>query len=145
MPEQDCLFCRIVSGEVPATVVLDNERHLAFMDIRPTNPGHLLVVPKQHHACLAEMPDEVIGPLFEEAARLGRAVSKVTAAPGFNVIVNNGAAAGQVIFHTHVHVIPRFEGDGHEHWSPQAVPEDRTLALAESIREVVAEIGTPSQ
>jgi len=135
----DCLFCRIIDGELPSTKVYEDEAHLAFMDIGPANPGHLLVVPKQHHQCLAEMPEEMVGPLFVVASRLGQAAMKATAAPAFNLIVNNGQAAGQLVFHTHVHVIPRFVDDGHKHWGKKEIPEERTKALAGEISRIIKE------
>lgn len=135
----DCLFCRIIDGGLPSTKVYEDEAHLAFMDIGPANPGHLLVVPKQHHQCLADMPEGMIGPLFVAASRLGQAAMKATGAPAFNLIVNNGQAAGQLVFHTHVHVIPRFVDDGHKHWGKKDVPEERTKALAREIERILKE------
>ena len=107
----DCLFCRIVAGTIPATKVYEDAEVVAFLDIHPVNLGHVLIVPKPHHATLAELPD----PLAEAAARvvprLSRAILAATSAPGLHLVVNNGVVAGQTIHHVHWHLIPRFEGD----------------------------------
>jgi len=106
-----CVFCKMVDGEIPVTKVYEDEAVLAFLDIGPISDGHTLVIPKQHctmvHACDPEV-------LAEVSARLGRiaeAVMAAMAADGYNVLSNNGAAAGQVVDHLHFHVIPRRVGD----------------------------------
>ena len=133
----DCLFCKIISGDIPSEKVYEDDGHIAFMDIEPVNPGHALIVSKKHYGCLADMPDEATGEVFRAATRVAKAVMEATAAQGFNIIVNNGEVAGQVIFHTHVHAVPRFEDDGHKHWEKKNVPEKRTKALAEEIRRII--------
>ena len=135
----DCLFCKIISGDIPSEKIYEDEGHVAFMDIQPVNPGHTLIIPKKHYDCLAEMPEEAMDGIFRAATRVAKASMEATAAPGFNIIVNNGAAAGQVIFHTHVHAIPRFEDDGHRNWGKKDVPEDKTKALADEIRRIIKE------
>ena len=136
----DCLFCKIISGDIPCEKIYEDGAHIAFMDIQPVNPGHALIVSKEHYGCLAEMPEEATDGVFRVATRVAKAAMKATAAPGFNLVVNNGEAAGQVIFHTHVHVIPRFEDDGHEHWGKKDVPEEKTKILATEIRRIIKEI-----
>lgn len=106
-----CLFCKIARGEVPAARVLETDRALAFLDINPVNPGHLLLVPKDHHATLADLPDDLAGAAATLLPRLCRAVRDTTGAEGLNVIVNLGRVAGQTIDHVHWHIIPRFNGD----------------------------------
>ncbi len=107
-----CVFCKMVDGEIPATKVYEDEAVLAFLDIGPISDGHTLVIPKQHCPMLHECDPEV---LAEVSARLGRIAEAVMAAmdaDGYNVLSNNGAAAGQVVDHLHFHVIPRKVGDG---------------------------------
>jgi histidine triad (HIT) family protein len=113
--EQDCIFCKIVRGEIPSAKVLETADALAFLDIRPVNKGHVLLVPKAHHADLTELPDALAASVASLLPRLCRAVSQATHADGFNLIVNNGEVAGQTIFHGHWHVIPRRHGDP-VHW-----------------------------
>ena len=107
----DCLFCKIVRHEIPSATVLETGDALAFLDIQPVNKGHLLLVPKAHHADLTELPEAIAAHLASLLPRLCRAVKSATGADGFNVIVNNGRAAGQTIDHAHWHIIPRFHAD----------------------------------
>lgn len=104
MAEADCLFCKIVSGDVPATVVRETDRTLAFRDINPQAPVHVLVVPKEHHETLAALatddPD-----LLAAVAREAAAVADDEGLPGFRVVVNTGTAAGQTVWHVHAHVL----------------------------------------
>ena len=107
----DCVFCKIARGEAWAARVYEDGEHVAFMDIRPMSVGHTLVTPKKHYAYIYEMPDEEVGRLYSVAAKVAKAVKQSLNPPGLNLLQNNGSAAGQVIFHVHVHVIPRHEGD----------------------------------
>lgn len=93
-------------------MILEKEETVAFLDIFPCTPGHTLVIPRQHYPTLAEMPAEEVGKLFRVAAVVGAKVQAAMAAAGFNLGINNGAAAGQEIFHVHIHVIPRYPNDG---------------------------------
>lgn len=106
----DCLFCAIVSGEQPATGVLEEEHCVAFLDTRPLFPGHVLLVPREHHVTLADLPLELVEPLFVTAQRLCRAVQSAQQAPGAFVAMNN--VVSQSVAHLHVHVVPRRPKDG---------------------------------
>lgn len=108
----DCIFCNITSGAVPSERVFENEHTFAFLDIRPNTKGHTLVVPKKHIGNFLEFPDEAMGNFFSVAKRVAHAVVEETHATGFNIIMNNGADAGQVVMHLHLHIIPRHEKDG---------------------------------
>ena len=105
-----CAFCRIVAGEAPAHVVLDDEVAVGFLDIRPLFPGHVLIVPRPHVVTLPDLPAELVGPLFERAQRVSAAVVDVLGAQGSFVAVNN--VVSQSVPHLHVHVVPRTKGDG---------------------------------
>ncbi len=113
--EPHCIFCKIIAGEIPAAKLLETDLAVAFLDINPINPGHALLVPKTHHATLAELPDPYAAHLGELLPRLCRAVVAATRAEGFNLVVNNGRAAGQTVDHGHWHIIPRLRGDS-VHW-----------------------------
>ena len=106
-----CIFCRIVAREVPATIVYEDDRVVAFLDIHPVNFGHLLVVPKDHHPTLMDLPEDCATAVARVVPRLSRAIRAATDAPGLHLVVNNGAAAGQTVDHVHWHLIPRFVGD----------------------------------
>lgn len=110
-----CIFCKIVSGAIPASVILETDDALAFLDIRPVNRGHVLLVPREHHADLSELPETLAAHTGSLLPRLSRALMRTTGADGLNLIVNNGAAAGQTVFHGHWHLIPRW-ADDHVHW-----------------------------
>jgi histidine triad (HIT) family protein len=109
----DCIFCRIIRGEAPASRVLEDEFCLGFMDIQPVTPGHVLVIPKRHAVYLAEMTAEECGKLFSAAHGLAAALrGSGLQCEGVNLLLADGKAAGQEVFHVHAHVIPRFPGDG---------------------------------
>ena len=107
-----CIFCDIVNGAAEVSVCYEDPVALAFLDIQPVNPGHTLVVPRYHFESLSDMPAELTNHLFEVATRLAPHVRKVARADGLNIVVNSGAAAGQDVFHYHVHIIPRRKDDG---------------------------------
>jgi histidine triad (HIT) family protein len=106
-----CIFCKIVRREIPSTTVLETDEAVAFLDIHPVNLGHVLVVPREHHANLTELPDSLSAHVGALLPRLCRAIQAATGADGFNVIINNGRAAGQTVDHGHWHIIPRFDDD----------------------------------
>lgn len=108
----DCIFCKIIAGELPTSKVYEDEQLLAFMDIRPVNEGHLLVVPKAHHGLLKDMPLELADHLFQMAIRIERRLWETDIpCEGTNLLQNNGASAWQEVHHVHVHIIPRLRGD----------------------------------
>jgi len=129
----DCLFCKIIKGEIPCQKVYEDGDVFAFLDIQPVNVGHTLVVPKAHFANCGETPDEALAAVMNVAKRVGAAALKVTGAQGYNVGINCGAVAGQVIMHTHVHVMPRFEGDGLAHWPKKTVSKEEMEKAAAGI------------
>ena len=114
--KKDCVFCKIVAGELPSTKVYEDAQTLAFLDIGPIVKGHTLVIPKAHHDPITETPVEVLHHLIEVVQRIARAQVKGLKADGINVTQANGEVAGQVIPHIHFHVIPRLLTDGH-HWN----------------------------
>jgi histidine triad (HIT) family protein len=106
----DCLFCSIVAGDTAAHTVLDDDVVLAFLDIRPLFPGHVLVVPREHHVTLPELPRDLVGPFFERVQRVADAVPRAMDAKGSFVAMNN--VVSQSVLHLHAHVVPRTKGDG---------------------------------
>jgi histidine triad (HIT) family protein len=108
----DCIFCRIAHGQLPAARVLETPGVLAFLDIAPVNYGHTLVIPKVHYRNLLELPDELWTEMGQVSRRLAQALRETLYAQGFNIGMNNFEAAGQVVFHAHIHVIPRYFSDG---------------------------------
>jgi histidine triad (HIT) family protein len=108
----DCIFCKIVAGTISCTKVYEDANVLAFMDIGPISPGHTLVIPKKHYESVMEMPPGEVAAMFEPVGILAGAVKAALQAHGVNVLQNNGATAGQVVPHLHIHVIPRWPDDG---------------------------------
>jgi histidine triad (HIT) family protein len=108
----ECVFCNIVKGIVPESVVYDDEKVLAFMDIQPVNPGRVLVIPKVHASGLSNLDEETGAHMFKVGMRVAEAVKRSgVKCDGVNLLLSDGRAAFQEIFHVHLHVIPRFEGD----------------------------------
>ena len=111
MPDPNCIFCKIVAGEIPATIVQEDERTISFMDIAPATRGHALVIPRAHSADLLSVDAEDLQAVFMACQRLGRQAKERLGADGVNLLNSCGAAAWQTVFHFHVHVIPRYDGD----------------------------------
>lgn len=132
--DSDCLFCRIVQGEIPATVVDEDERTLAFMDISPANPGHLLVIPKAHAQDLLEITADDLAAVAAMGQRQAVRVKQVLGADGVNLLNSCGAEAWQTVFHFHLHVIPRYAGDPLRlPWSPTPGDLDAIRAIGERL------------
>ncbi|WP_247926881.1 HIT family protein [Streptococcus constellatus] len=108
---EDCIFCKIIAGEIPSSKVYEDEQVLAFLDISQVTLGHTLVVPKEHFRNMLEMDGEAAGQLFACIPTIARKVMKATDAKGMNIINNNEEIAGQTVFHTHVHLAPRYTED----------------------------------
>ncbi len=109
--DPNCIFCKIIAGDIPSSRVLETETALAFLDINPINHGHVLLVPKAHHPAIFDLGEEEAAETARLLPRLARAIRKATGADGLNVIINNGDCAGQTIFHGHWHIVPRFKAD----------------------------------
>ncbi|MBI2542369.1 HIT family protein [Candidatus Woesearchaeota archaeon] len=107
---EECVFCRIINGKVPAEKVYEDDKVISFLDIMPANKGHCLVVPKKHTQNMMEMDDEDLAATIHAAKKIAKALS-LSFGAGFNMVMNNGKEAGQVVGHSHVHIIPRFQKD----------------------------------
>jgi histidine triad (HIT) family protein len=132
---ENCVFCRIVAKQIPATVVHEDEHTLAFMDIGQVNPGHVLVAVKQHAENIFALDDARASAAFRAAARVARAIREAFAPQGLSVYQANGAAAGQTVLHFHIHLVPRHEGDGMAlTWPVKNPPQEKLVEYAEKIR-----------
>ncbi len=130
----ECIFCRIVKGEIPSEKVYEDSKYVAFLDIMPANPGHTLVIPKEHYEDLMSTPNEVLDGMLNDAKKIASAVLKAVDAEGFNLQVNVGKVSGQVVPHLHIHIIPRFEGDGHHLFRQGEYEEGQMEEIAKRIR-----------
>ncbi len=108
----DCIFCKIANGEIPSATVYEDDNFRAILDIAPSHKGHTIILPKIHAANIFELPEDIAKEIFPVAKKVATAIRETTGCDGVNILQNNGAAAGQSVFHLHVHVVPRFEGDG---------------------------------
>lgn len=132
----DCVFCKIIDGDIPSTKVYEDDNVYAFLDINPNQRGHTLVIPKSHSTDLVDMSEKEINAVFTSVKRLAPAVMSAVGSSAFNLGMNNGATAGQVVFHAHVHIITRFEDDGLTHWPKlKGYDKEDFPELAETIRQ----------
>jgi len=140
MSEMPTLFDKIIRGEIPSYKVYEDEHVYAFLDIGPQSHGHTLLVPKESKAYLHELSDAAAAALGRALPRLCRAVMKATGASSYNVLQNNGAAAGQAVFHVHFHIIPRMDRDGLRfEWNPGELKEDDAKTLMEKMQQSLSE------
>jgi histidine triad (HIT) family protein len=130
-----CVFCRIVAKEIPATVVHEDEHTLAFMDLGQVNPGHVLVALKKHAENIFALEEAQAAAMFRASAKVARAIRGAFEPQGLSVYQANGAAAGQTVFHVHIHLVPRYEGDGMAlTWPVKNPPREKLVDYAEKIR-----------
>ena len=148
-----CIFCDIIQGAAEVSVCYEDTESIAFMDIQPVNAGHVLVVSRQHFESFFDLPKKLGAHLFQVAMQLAPAIRKVSGADGMNVIVSSGASAGQDVYHFHIHLIPRREGDGFDVPLPYASSEmpDRTVLdmmaarIIGALRDPTRMRGTPRE
>ena len=133
----DCIFCKIIKGDIPSNKIYEDENGFAFLDIGPVNPGHTLIIPKKHYENIQDMPPEELGKLIVVVQRVGRAVMKGTEVDGYNLNLSNGAVAGQEVPHLHFHIIPRYIGDGHKFWKQESYGEGEAEKMAAKIKNAI--------
>ena len=130
----DCIFCKIIAGEIPSARIYEDELIYAFMDISPINFGHTLVIPKEHHQSAATIPEDVAGRMFHVASRIGILLKRMDEFDAYNLHLADGTAAGQVVMHAHLHVIPRGAEDGFRwYWRQLQYPEGKMAEIAADI------------
>ncbi len=130
-----CVFCKIANGEIPSISVYEDESFKVIMDINPANLGHCLVICKEHYANIFEMPSELTAKAFAVAKKVAGAVKEATDCDGINILQNNGEIAGQTVFHFHIHILPRVEGDlVNIHFGGFNAEEDMIKQIAEDIK-----------
>lgn len=111
MKDENCIFCKIANGEIPSATIYEDEDFRAILDLGPASKGHALLLPKEHYANLYELPDEVAVKVLPTAKKIVCRMKDVLGCDGYNLVQNNGETAGQTVFHFHLHMIPRYEGD----------------------------------
>ncbi|GAB6058658.1 HIT family protein [Desulfonatronum parangueonense] len=135
----ECIFCKFAQGEIPCSQVYSSANTMAFLDIAPVHPGHLLVIPKAHHPTLLDLPTGLGEELLETMQKVSGALLRAVNAQGLNVIMNNHKAAGQLVEHAHFHLIPRYENDGLRAWPQTGYPSvEEMQAMADLITKELA-------
>ena len=134
----DCIFCKIANGEIPSATIYEDDQVRAILDLGPAAKGHALVLPKEHFRDSSEATEALLGHMMAVGASIGEAEMQAFGADGFNLIQNNGEAAGQSVFHLHLHVIPRKTGDGAVGlWKPGKTTPEEMEETAKAIREAL--------
>ncbi len=130
--ETNCIFCKIANGEIPSATIYEDEEFRAILDLGPASKGHALILPKKHAANLFELPDETAGKAMILAKRLAKTLKEGLHADGLNVVQNNGEAAGQTVYHFHMHLIPRYADDTvNVTWTPGTLTESDKAEVTE--------------
>lgn len=138
MKDENCIFCKLANGDIPTATVYEDEYLRAIMDAAPANKGHIIILPKSHAANIYELEDEYVSRAFVLAKKLAVALKKLTGCDGVNILQNNGGAAGQTVFHFHVHVIPRFKNDDCTIvWRPTSYEDGEASDVAKKIAELL--------
>lgn len=138
MKDHNCIFCKIANGEIPSSTVYEDENFRVILDMGPASKGHALILPKEHFKDVCELDEKVAAKILPLGAKIGTAMKKSLGCAGFNLVQNNGEAAGQTVFHFHVHVIPRYEGGPSiVSWTPGSEEPETLKETAEKIKEAL--------
>ncbi|MCI9531877.1 MAG: HIT family protein [Lachnospiraceae bacterium] len=114
MKDSNCIFCKIAAGEIPSKTIYEDGDFRVILDISPASKGHALIIPKEHYADIYGLPDDLAGKVMVLAKKLAAHMTEALGCDGFNLVQNNGEVAGQTVFHFHMHLIPRYQGDGNQ-------------------------------
>lgn len=134
----DCIFCKIIAGDIPSATIYENDECKVILDRFPSGEGHALILPKNHVANIFEIDPEQAGRLFSLAAKLAKAMKEVLGFKHMNILQNNGTVAGQTVFHFHIHLIPRHEGDGiNIGWTPTSPTDEEIAAVKAKLENLI--------
>ena len=134
----DCIFCKIANGEIPAATLYEDEDFRVILDLGPASKGHSLILPKKHAANIYELPDETAGKAMILAKKMAGKLTDALNCDGFNIVQNNGEIAGQTVNHFHLHLIPRYEGDGlNLNWPQQEISAEQLEEIRQSIKKYI--------
>ena len=131
---ENCIFCKIINNEIPSKKIYEDKNAIAILDISPVNKGHALVISKQHYENILNTPDNILRELIIIAKKISKAVMQSLNAQGINIGINNFKAAGQLVMHTHIHIIPRFNNDGLKHWPGKKYENNEIKQFLEKIK-----------
>lgn len=133
----DCIFCKIIAGEIPSHKIYEDDDTYAFLDINPVNPGHTLVIPKTHSRNLHDIEEQDWLAVMKTARVLSSKIKEGVGADGINIEMNNERPAGQVVFHSHVHIVPRIDDDGFRHWPGTPYKDGGAEEVADKIKNAL--------
>ena len=137
MKDKDCIFCKIANGEIPSATLYEDEDFRVILDLGPASKGHALILPKQHYANIYEIDEAVAAKAFVLAKKMAGKMTNALHCDGFNVVQNNGTAAGQTVFHFHMHLIPRYEGEeDFLKWNPGTLTDEMKEDILSKMKEV---------
>lgn len=135
MSQTNCIFCKIAAGEIPSSTVYEDDFFRVILDIAPAAKGHVMIIPKQHMTNLFDVSEEIASKLLRLASHVANGMKKALCCDGINMLQNNGAAAGQTVFHLHLHLIPRYENDQMNiPWKPLSYSPEEASKIAERIK-----------
>jgi len=135
--KEECIFCKIVKGEVPSEKIYEDLDTFAFLDINPVNSGHALVIPKEHYKNLFDISSEAFSKVMETVRKMSPVIKKAVNADGVNIGISNERAANQAVFHLHIHIIPRFQNDGLKMFPAKKYKENESKEIAEKIKSLL--------
>ncbi|MCR4740500.1 MAG: HIT family protein [Lachnospiraceae bacterium] len=136
MKKEDCIFCKLANGDIPTNMVYEDEEFSVIMDASPATKGHCLILPKDHFADIYEIDEETEGKAFKLAKKMAASLTGKLGCDGFNIVQNNGEAAGQTVFHFHIHLIPRYKNDGqHIAWKPTKPSKEEQAEILDRIKQ----------
>ena len=135
MKDDNCIFCKLANGVFPTNSIYEDDDFNVILDVGPATKGHALILPKEHFKNIYELPEETAGKAFILAKKLATVMTEKLGADGFNIVQNNNEVAGQSVFHFHMHLIPRYEGDGqHILWKPTEPDAEELKSIAETLK-----------
>lgn len=138
MKDNDCIFCKIAGGEIPSATVYEDSDFRVILDLGPASEGHALILPKEHFKDLCELDEAIAEKALPLAGKVGAAMKAALGCDGFNVVQNNGGAAGQTVFHFHVHIIPRYKGGpSMVSWEPGKADSEELARISKSLKDAM--------
>ena len=138
MKEENCIFCKIASGEIPSKTIYEDNEFRVILDISPASRGHALIMPKEHYADIYELPEDMAGHAMILAKKLAAHMTAALKCDGFNIVQNNGEVAGQTVFHFHMHLIPRYQEDGNQDklcWNHLELSQENLEDICEKLQQ----------
>ncbi len=136
MKDDNCIFCKLANGDIPTNKIYEDDTFTVILDASPATRGHALILPKEHAADIYELPEETASKVFVLAKKLATKMTDILSCDGFNIVQNNGEVAGQTVFHFHLHLIPRYYGDGNEDklcWNHLNLTEEEIAEIREEL------------